>query len=77
MRDRTNRYVIAVKRGMQSKLPSEWTGQLQSIDGLSFVGEPKSYRVLVEASPKAIESARNLLGDSCHIEPLIEHKLVR
>ncbi|MDJ0577559.1 MAG: hypothetical protein QNJ65_20660 [Xenococcaceae cyanobacterium MO_234.B1] len=77
MRDRSNRYVIAAKRGMQSQLPSKWIEQLQSIDDLSFIGEPRSYRVLVEASPKAIELARNLLGDSCHIEPLIQHKSVR
>ena len=77
MCDRSNRYIIAAKRGMRSQLPSAWLEQLQSIDGLSFISEPKSYRVMVEASPKAIELARNLLGDSCHIEPLIQHKSVR
>ncbi len=55
-------------------MPSEWIEQLQSIDDLSFIGEPRSYRVLVEASPKAIKLVRNLLGDFCHIEPLIQHK---
>lgn len=75
MRDHSNRYVIAAKRGMQSKLPSEWVEQLQLIDDLSFIGEPRYYRLLVEASPKAIELARNLLGDYFHIEPLLESKL--
>lgn len=77
MGDRSNNYIIAAKRGMKSQLPSEWIRQLQSIDGLSFIGEPRSYRVLVEASPKAIELARNLLGNYCHIEPLIKHKSLR
>ncbi len=74
MRASSNRYVIAAKRGMQDKMPSNWIEQLQSIDDLSFIGEPRSYRVLVEASPKAIKLVRNLLGDYCHIELLIQHK---
>lgn len=75
MHDRFNRYVIAAKRGMQSKLSPEWIGKLQSVDDLALISEPRSYRVLVEASPKAIKLAQNLLGDSYHIEPLIQHQI--
>ncbi len=77
MGDRSTKYIIAVKRGMHSQLPSEWIAKLQLIDDLSLIGEPRSYRIMVEASPQAIEFARNLLGDYCHIEPLIKHKSVR
>ena len=74
MRDRSNRYIIAAKRGMRDKMPSKWIEQLKSIDELFFIGDPGSYRVMVEASPKAIKLVRNLFGDYCHIELLIQHK---
>ena len=74
MRASSNKYVIAPKRKMRDQIPSDWIEQLQSIDDLSFIEEPSSSRVLVEASLKAIELARSLLEDYCYIEPLIEHK---
>lgn len=70
----SNRYVVAVKRKMRNRVPSDWMDQLQMIDGLSLVSEPRSYRVLVEANPEAVELAQAMLGDYCHIEPLIWHE---
>ena len=69
----SNRYVIAVKRAMRDQAPSDWVDRLQEIEGLRLVAEAQANRVLVEAHPNAIEAACTLLGDYCHVEPLIDH----
>jgi hypothetical protein len=74
MSETSERYVIAVKRVMRSRAPADWIDQLLKIEDLSIVGKPGTSRILVEAAPAAIKTARTLLGKYCHVEPLTVHK---
>ena len=70
-------YIIAVRRDARDRVSSVWPNQLKSIEGLTLLGASNPMRVQVLASPEAIERVRELYGDSCHIEPLIEHHTSR
>jgi hypothetical protein len=66
-------YIIAVRRDARGRIPELWTNQLKEIDGLTLLGASNPMRVQVLASPAAIERVREIYGDCCSIEPLIEH----
>lgn len=68
------RYIIAIKRERRDTASSNWKEPLRSIAGLAIVGDDDPLRVQVEATDKAIAEARRLLGDCCHIEPIIMHR---
>ena len=74
MSEKADKYVIAVKREKRSDAPADWVDQLKEISEVSIVGKPTTSRILAEASPQAIEKVKNLIGDFCHIEPLIIRK---
>jgi hypothetical protein len=65
------RYIIAVKR--ERRAAADWTEPLRAIQGLHIRGSGAGGRIQVDASEEAIEAARRILGDLCHIEPAIPH----
>lgn len=68
------RFLIALKRDKRAEAPPDWLDHLEKIDGLQAIGESGENRILVEATQEAIDKARDLLGDHCHIERLIRHE---
>lgn len=70
-----DKYVIAVKRGHRSKGLTDLADVVEDIEGLEIHRTAREDRLLVEASPEAIEEVRHRLGDTCHIERVIEHRL--
>ena len=68
------RYIIAIKRERRDTAPSHWKEPLRSIAGLAIVGDDDPLRVQVDASDEAIAEARQVMGDCCHIEPVITHR---
>ena len=69
-----SRYIIAFKREYRSGAPADLAGSVRDIQGLDVCGDPGLSRILVDATPAAIEQVRQLLGDICHIESPIEHE---
>jgi hypothetical protein len=70
-------YIIAVRRDARDRVSELWMNQLKAIDGLTLLGATNPTRVQVLATPDAIERVRELYGDSCHIEPVVEHRTSR
>ena len=70
----SNRYIIAIKRERRDTASSYWKEPLRSIAGLVIVGEDDPLRVQVEATDDAIAEAKRVLGDCCHVEPVIIHR---
>ncbi len=70
-----SRYVIAVKRECRGSPPADLVATLAMIDGLTIQGSDNPERVQVDATEPAIEEASRLLGDVCHIEALILHRI--
>jgi hypothetical protein len=66
-------YIIAIRRDSRDKVPADWLTSLQGISGLTIVGSANPARVQVRATPEAIERVRQRCGDTCYIEPLLEH----
>ncbi len=69
-------YIIAVKREQRRNAVPDWVESLRRIKGLKIRGQASPFRTQVEATPAAIEEIRHLLGDLCHIEPIIEHTVL-
>ena len=67
-------YVIAVRREARDRAPADLAEFLKGIDGLTIRGAANPARIQVEASPEAIEQARQKLGECCHIEAEIVHQ---
>lgn len=72
----SKRYIIAIKRERRDTAPSHWKAPLRSIAGLAIVGDDDPLRIQVEATDEAIAEARQVMGDCCHIEPAITHRLL-
>lgn len=70
------RYIIAVKREHRSKAMANWFEPLRDIKDLQIRGTSNTFRIQVDATDEAIEAARHMLGDLCHIEPAIPHRFV-
>ena len=70
-----SRYVIAVKRECRGSPPADLVATLAKIDGLIVRGSDNPERVQVDATKPAIEEASRILGDVCHIEALILHRI--
>ena len=68
------RYIIAVRRDARETVPPDWSEKLGQIEDLTILGPANAKRVQVQASEEAIDRARRLLGDYCHIEPAIYHQ---
>jgi len=68
------RYIIAIKRERRAAAPADWTEPLRAIEDLQIRGSGAGGRIQVDASEQAIEEARRILGDLCHIEPAIPHQ---
>ncbi len=69
------RYVIAVKREWRGSPAPDLVATLAKIDGLVIRGSDNPQRVQVDATKPAIEEASRILGDVCHIEALILHRI--
>lgn len=67
-------YLIAVKREKRCQIPPNWEELLSGIEGLIVKGAGRNRRVRVDATPEAIEEARERLSDSCYIEPVMHHQ---
>jgi hypothetical protein len=67
------RYVIAVRREARRSISSDWPALLKEVEDLTVVGDDNPNRIVVDASPDAIERLRARLGTFVHIEPLIPH----
>ena len=70
-----SRYVIAVKRECRGSPAADLVATLAKIDGLIIRGPDNPERVQVDATEHAIEEVSRILGDVCHIEALISHRV--
>lgn len=70
----SERYVIAVKRTAIASVPCDWQNEVRRISGLEILGgSPR--RILVAATPEAIEQARTVLGvNHFFVESAIGHR---
>lgn len=69
------RYVIAVKRECRGSPPVDLVAALRQIDGLVICGRDTPQRVQVDATERAIAEVSRILGDVCHIEASISHRI--
>jgi len=69
------RYVIAVKRECRGSPPADLVATLRKIDGLVIRSPDNPQRVQVDATEQAIAEVGRVLGDACHIEALISHRV--
>ncbi len=66
-------YLIALKRERRQKAPDDWVEQIRAVPGVRLVGQSQPFMVRIQATPEALEKIHALVGDSCHIEPIILH----
>ena len=69
-----NRFVVAVKRSQRVSAPADWHELLKGVDGLHVVTPTPAPRMVVEGDEGAVERLRGLVGEWCHIEPVISHE---
>lgn len=68
------KYIIALKREKRDTAPPDWIDQLREIDGLEALPHASPVRLEVEATDRAIATAKERLGDFIHVEPAISHQ---
>ena len=70
------RYVISLRRDRRDQAPAGWIDRLRDIAGLSLHETMSPRMVVVEATEEAITEARERVGEFCHLEPEVRHKLL-
>jgi hypothetical protein len=70
-----SKYIIAPKREFRGATPQNWQEDLKKVQGVQVIGS-QSARVHVEATEKAIDKLRSMLGNMYHIEKAITHRTI-
>jgi len=69
------KYIIAIKRGKEKFVSSEWTELVQKISNVEVISNYRDKRIVISADKDGVIQIENeLSSDNFHIEPLIEHK---
>ena len=71
------RFIVAVKREQRNVVPESWKQDVADCEELELISPRDVDRLVVEASPKAIECLREQLGEYLHIESEVQHDFVR
>lgn len=69
-------YLVAVKRQHRHRVTDDWATVLESIEGVEPTPETlRSNRLQIKATPSGIAKVKESLGDLCHVEAVIPHRL--
>ena len=70
------RYVISLRRDRRDQAPAGWIDCLRDIAGLTVHETASPRMVVVEATEDAVTEARQRVGEFCHVELEVRHKLL-
>lgn len=65
------KYILAVKRGKRADAPTNWLEHVRRIPGVHVEGSASADRAQVEATPEGLAALQQVVGEFCHIEPVI------
>lgn len=72
--DASTNYVVAVKRECRDAVAPDWADRIGELDGVDVrPSSPGASRLIVSATAEGARRLYDQIGDTCHIEPLVEY----
>ncbi len=69
-------YLVAVKRQHRDHVADDWATALEHIEGVEPAPETlQDNRLQIKATPSGLAKVKESLGDICHVEAVISHRV--